>query len=127
MAKLSLEENRVQAGVWQGLVTAPGRGPRPPVIEVSHMGTALPGVALAPVAGASESWMVRVPVPSELLCDGLQIFLVRDAETDETVGHFSIVTGEAVARDLVVEIDLLRAELDMLKRAFRRHCVDAGG
>jgi hypothetical protein len=26
--------------------------------------------------------------------------------------------------DLRAEVDLLRAELDMLKRAFRRHCLE---
>ena len=35
-----------------------------------------------------------------------------------------MITGEPVEDDLRGEIDLLRAELDMLKRAFRRHCID---
>jgi hypothetical protein len=29
--------------------------------------------------------------------------------------------------DLRAEVDLLRAELDMLKRAFRRHCLETMG
>jgi hypothetical protein len=29
--------------------------------------------------------------------------------------------------DLRAEVDLLRAELDMLKRAFRRHCLETAG
>ena len=34
------------------------------------------------------------------------------------------IAGEAVSDDLRAEVELLRAELDMLKRAFRRHCLE---
>ena len=37
------------------------------------------------------------------------------------------LAGEALAHDIRAEIDLLRAELDMLKRAFRRHCLETMG
>ena len=40
------------------------------------------------------------------------------------LGHFSIIAGEALGEDLHAEVELLRAELDMLKRAFRRHCLE---
>jgi len=36
----------------------------------------------------------------------------------------AIADGEALGDDMCVEIELPRAELDMLKRAFRRHCVE---
>ena len=39
----------------------------------------------------------------------------------------TIVTGVAMEDDVRAEIDLLRAELDMLKRAFRRHCLETTG
>ena len=68
-----------------------------------------------------------VPIPTALLSDGVQTFLVRDPATGATLGHFTIVTGVPLEDDIRAEIDLLRAELDMLKKAFRRHCVETGG
>ena len=35
-----------------------------------------------------------------------------------------LVAGDALAYDLRTEIALLREELDLLKRAFRRHCLE---
>ena len=56
----------------------------------------------------------------------MQTYLVADAATGEP-RLLRLVAGEALAHDLRAEIDLLRAELDMLKRAFRRHCLETGG
>jgi hypothetical protein len=69
-------------------------------------------------------WLVRVPVPLDLLSEGVQTFLIRDAETGQKLSHFTVITGVAMEDDLRAEVDLLRAELDMLKRAFRRHCLE---
>jgi hypothetical protein len=66
---------------------------------------------------------VRVPIPAEVLNDGVQTFLIRQKGGDR-LAHFTIITGVAMEDDLRAEVDLLRAELDMLKRAFRRHCVE---
>ena len=35
-----------------------------------------------------------------------------------------MITGEPLGDDIRAEVELLRAELDMLKRAFRRHCLE---
>jgi len=45
----------------------------------------------------------------------------------DKLGHFTIITGVAMEDDIRAEMDLLRAELDMLKRAFRRHCLETMG
>ncbi|MDA8740151.1 hypothetical protein N9M73_03340 [Rhodobacteraceae bacterium] len=42
----------------------------------------------------------------------------------EVLARFTLIGGDLVDQDLRAEIDLLRAELDLLKRAFRRHCAD---
>ena len=126
MDNLTLIESTVRAGVWQGLIVAQKAEHVAPRVEVSHQGKVLPGLSLAPVDGVAGQWLVAQPIPAEVLCDGVQTFLVREAGTEETLGHFTLLTGDAVAQDMVAEIDLLRAELDMLKRAFRRHCRDGG-
>ena len=45
-------------------------------------------------------------------------------ETDARLASFTVVMGQPLDEDIRAEMALLRAELDMLKRAFRRHCVE---
>ena len=40
------------------------------------------------------------------------------------MASITLIGDEVTGPDLRAEVDLLRAELDMLKRAFRRHCVE---
>jgi len=65
-----------------------------------------------------------VPVPVSALSDGVHSFLISDKRTGEKLNSFSILAGDPVRDDIRSELDLLRAELDMLKKAFRRHCVE---
>ena len=113
-----LELSRIRAGVWEGIWA----GGTQPEMQVVHLEKDLPGLSVEAQEGGK--WHLRLPLPVELLSDGVQTFLVQQA--GETVGRFSIVTGVPLEEDLRAEIDLLRAELDMLKRAFRRHCVETG-
>ena len=68
--------------------------------------------------------VLRVPVPKSAISDGVKTFLVIDSKAGEKIGSFALIAGEALGDDIRAEVDLLRAELDMLKRAFRRHCLD---
>jgi hypothetical protein len=120
---LKLTQTRIRAGVWEGVLT--GAGPTAPRIEVLHLEQPLTGVTIAPVPGRDGDFAVRVPIPAEVLSEGVQTFLIRSGA--ETLAHFTIITGVAMEDDLRAEIDLLRAELDMLKRAFRRHCLETAG
>jgi hypothetical protein len=76
---------------------------------------------MAAMTGRPGDWFLRLPVPADRLDDGVQTFLLRDRDGGQTLGHFSIVAGLPLEADLRAEIDLLRAELDLLKRVFRRH------
>ena len=51
-------------------------------------------------------------------------YLVACPETGDALAHETIIAGEVLDEDVRAEVMLLRAELDMLKRAFRRHCAD---
>jgi hypothetical protein len=122
---LTLTETRLRAGVWEALVgTGADAAPDPPRIEVMHDGTALPGVTLTAVPGHPGAFALRVPVPATALSDGLQGFVVRDAAGGTTLAQFVIAAGDVMVDDLRAEVVLLRAELDLLKRAFRRHCLE---
>ena len=70
------------------------------------------------------SWAARFEIPPETLSDGVQSFLVTEADSGKRIADFTILAGEALGDDIRAEIALLRAELDMLKHAFRRHCVE---
>ena len=118
MSDVKLTKTRIRAGYWEGVLTGV-TGVHD--IEVMLLGSAIAGVTLTPLPDAA--WAVRVPVPPDVLSDGVQTFLIG-LKGGETLAHFTIITGVAMEDDLRAEVDLLRAELDMLKRAFRRHCVE---
>lgn len=118
MAKPTLLDSRIRAGVWHGLVRADAA----PQVEVLHQGGALAGVQ---VTAAGRDWAVTVPIPPAALNEGVQAFLVRGTD-GEAIGSFAISAGAALDGDPVAEIALLRAELDLLKAAFRRHCREGG-
>ena len=69
-------------------------------------------------------WDLRVPIPKDAIADGVQTFVIVDMSDGTKLGDFTLIAGEAAAEDLRSEVELLRAELDMLKRAFRRHCLE---
>ncbi len=120
MTDATLTKTRIRAGHWEGILSgAEGQ----PALEVVLLGEVIPGVTVTAVPGAPGDHAVRVPIPAEVLNEGVQTFVIR-ARGGETLAHFTIITGVAMEDDLRAEIDLLRAELDMLKRAFRRHCVE---
>lgn len=119
MPGLTLTKTSMTAGVWQGALT--GQCDGTPTLRVTHLNSDLPGVEVRP---SEEGWAVRVPIPAELISDGVQSFVITDVNTGTTLTSFAIVAGDALAEDIRAEMDLLRAELDMLKRAFRRHCVE---
>lgn len=124
MIEKRLIKTRIRAGVWEGVLTA---GEVQPQLEVLLLERPMAGVTVEAVAGRSGEWAVRVPIPADVLTDGVQTFLIREAGSEETLAHFTIITGVAMEDDMRAEVDLLRQELDMLKRAFRRHCLETMG
>lgn len=121
MSTLKLTPTKMRHGVWQGLVHQSGTGV--PQIKVTHLGKDVPDIKVEET-GTGGQWLVQVPIPSEAIADGVQVFVLSDATDNEKLGHFTLIAGEALGDDIRGEIELLRAELDMLKRAFRRHCVE---
>jgi hypothetical protein len=124
MIEKRLTKTRIRAGVWEGVLSG---GAEKPELEVLLLEQVLPGVTVEPVPARAGEWAVRVPVPADVLTEGVQTFLIREAGTTETLAHFTIITGVAMEDDMRAEVDLLRQELDMLKRAFRRHCLETSG
>lgn len=124
MSNLTLTATRLFEGVWEGVLTATDADSNyQPEIDVTHLGAKIEDVSVTE-DHAQGYWAVRVPIPVTALMDGVQTFLIADQRSGEKLTSFSILAGEALSGDIRVELDLLRAELDMLKKAFRRHCVE---
>jgi len=122
---IELTKLRLSEGIWQGALTSSDPD-WTPELRVTHLDETVEGVTLVHDR-VEEHWLVSVPIPVECISDGVQTFVIRDAKVDHVLGSFTIVAGDALAEDIRAEMSLLRAELDMLKKAFRRHCVETMG
>lgn len=120
MSEMTLTRMRLAEGVWEGLLSA--RDSVPPRLKLRHAGEIVgEPETLAADAG---NWLVRFRIPVERLSDGVQTFTIENADTGDALAHETVVAGDVLDDDIRAEVDLLRAELDLLKRAFRRHCAE---
>lgn len=119
---MELVESRIQAGRWTGLVRLDGPSPG---FAVTLGDRALAGLREEPAGDG----LVRLvlDLPATVIGEGLQAFLLTAAGRAEVLGRFVLFAGAAVEGDAAAEIALIRAELDLLKAAFRRHCAATGG
>ncbi|WP_397542592.1 hypothetical protein [Roseovarius salis] len=123
MSDLTLTKTRLFEGVWEGILTREGGGTEPPDVVVTHLQEPLEGVEVIPRPDEG-LWVLRVPIPPRVIADGVQTFVMQDRADGETIGSFSLMSGDALSYDIRAEVTLLREELDLLKRAFRRHCLE---
>jgi hypothetical protein len=113
MTRPVLTRSRLQKGIWHASVASADQ----PQVSASIDGRDLDQITCAP--GDGGQWEIAVSLPADMLHDGLQTVLLRDA-TGAVIGQLPILAGAPLADDLRAEIALLRAELDILKAAFRR-------
>lgn len=123
MSGFTLTRTRFSNGMWEGLLVADAGQEGLPEIAASWEGRPVPGVMVTETSEPGR-WVVEVPVPVEALGDGVRTVLIRDARDDSVLQSFAMIAGEALDEDIRAEVALLRAELDLLKQAFRRHCRD---
>ena len=119
-SNLHLTPLRLRNGVWDCNITQTDSGV--PQVEVRYLDKVVETVKLSETSDA-KVWKLTMTIPPHAISDGVQSFLVIDKLADEKIGQLTLIAGEDIGHDLRAEVDLLRAELDMLKRAFRRHCV----
>lgn len=118
------ESHGLKAGAWSGVLTAetaPGR------VFLAHLGEV---VSIAHLTEAGEGqWQVSVDVPPGLLADGINtlILLADNGEESEApqsdavqLDRLNVMAGAPLDDSLLAEVQLLRAELELLKREFRR-------
>lgn len=124
MSDFKVTKTRIFAGIWEGVITSDGKTDEKPKIEVVHLDEPIQSISLVVDSANTGVWQLRIAIPPEHLSDGVQVFLINDKVTGEKLDSFTIITGEPMGDDIRVEVELLRAELDLLKRAFRRHCLE---
>lgn len=119
----------VRGGVWSGRLSAaecPGR------VCAVLMGEVVAEARLTPEGEGA--WGVALDLPGALISDGIvSLILVADdaapgAPADPKsrhLGRLNLAAGRPLADDLLAELAELRAELELLKREFRRFA--AGG
>ncbi|WP_299355427.1 hypothetical protein [uncultured Shimia sp.] len=123
MSDWTLTKTRLFEGIWEGVLTRAGTGSAAPNLRVTFLDSPVHGVQVKEDAPQNR-WVVRIPIPTEAIADGVQTFLISDGDSGALLDKITMISGEVLADDIRSEMDLLRAELDMLKRAFRRHCVE---
>lgn len=116
MTSWRLVRTRLEAGVWEGVLEGgPGT---PPALDAFHLDRLLPGLTITAQGGEQ---VVRLPLPAKLIGDEIQVVVIRPRDGGEPLATVPVIAGAALAEDIRAEVGLLRAELDLLKRAFRRH------
>ena len=118
MSEVTLTRMRLAGGVWEGLLSAREL----PRLLIRHSDEL---VGEPETVEAEGGWLVRFRLPAERLSDGVQTFVIEDAATGDALAHETIFAGELIDDDIRAEVALLRAELDLLKCAFRRHCSES--
>lgn len=123
MATLTLTKTRLQAGIWEGVMTWSGSENMQPELVALHLDQPISGINIKEDPAGNE-WKVQIPVPIEAVSDGVHTIAVIDKASGDLLTSFTLIAGEPLSDDIRTETALLRAELDMLKRAFRRHCLE---
>lgn len=118
------ENHGLQAGIWSGILTADRKPARVYLLLRGEI------VSFAQLTDSGEGgWKVAVELPSEAIFDGVHCFILATDMAEgnappspgaEHLDHLKLVAGEPLNEDLAAEIEMLRAELELLKREFRR-------
>lgn len=103
----------IREGIWYGEIAGLEEGDE---VSVEVHERTLSNVR---VSVAGNNYRIVVPIPPQMIAAGVNTFVLSAA--GESFGNFTVIAGELAADDLRAEVALLRSELDMLKRAFRRH------
>jgi hypothetical protein len=122
--RLELTQTRIANGRWEGVLTGAAGGV-PPALEALHLGQRIDGLSVTPMPGQPGSHAVCLALPPPVLSEGVQTVLLQAG--DRVLHRLTLVVGVPLEDDIRAEISLLRAELDLLKRAFRRHCSETAG
>ncbi|KGJ04855.1 hypothetical protein SAMN04487972_108149 [Paracoccus halophilus] len=114
----------LKGGIWQGVIA---RAEPPGRLSLVHLGERIAEVLATP-EGAGQ-WRIASAIPSGRLSDGVQTFLLLEDRGEgaaplqpgaRQLGKLTLAAGALLDDDLLAELDLMRSELDLVKRELRR-------
>ncbi|KAF0677323.1 hypothetical protein [Profundibacterium mesophilum] len=117
--RLRIGEHLLRRGVFEARIEG-GDPAVPPDVALCHRGRPIEGATFAPDETVQGAWRLSVPLPAHLIDDGVQSLSVIAQPGAERLGGFEIAAGTVLEAELRGELERLSAELDLLKRAFRR-------
>lgn len=112
----------LEAGRYEGVLTGAGQTE----IEAIHRGKIIGIAQMSPHPEENGAIAISLQLPLDVVSDGVQVVGLRSTATGEVLDRITLMAGSALAEDIRGELVLLREELEMLKRAFRRHCTETG-
>ena len=119
---MKFESHGVMAGCWNGALHGAAT---PPELSVVHRGQVVATAALRDAGPGVWS----VDLPASVIDNGAHglLLVAGDPESaaSQVLGSLTLVAGTVAGDDLLAEVAQLRAELELLKREFRRFA--AGG
>lgn len=116
----TLVRTTLQAGRYLGVLTGAGQTE----IEALHNGRIVAVAQLTAHPDEPGAMQVALELPTDVLGDGVHVVGLRSTGTGDVLDRITLMAGSALDEDIRGELALLRDELEMLKRAFRRHCAD---
>lgn len=123
LPRITLTQTRIAEGWWEGELD--GCKDAAPTLEAWHLDRKIGEPEVQLKSGGDGRHSVRFPIPASILSEGVQTVLFSLG--NEVLAEVILIAGVPIEEDLRAEISLLRAELDVLKRAFRRHCAETTG
>lgn len=115
--------NRVSliGGTYRGLLVGEGE---PPALEMAMGDEVLGHLMQVPVKGAKAKgqWQVEGDIGTGVLTEGTRTVVIRGE--GQVLDALTVIAGLGAQDDLRAEVDALRAELALLKAAFRRHVTE---
>ncbi len=120
MSDFTLTRTTIRAGQYRGVLTTRARLSETPALELVFLGSSVAQVQVTADPENDRRWSVQVRIPPSSINEGVQTYLLREVSQGEVLDSFAIATGTVLEGDFSAEIALLRAELEILKRAFRQ-------
>lgn len=120
---LTFEDHGLNNGLWKGRLSGSAVPAR---VCVTLLGRVVSEVRLED--DGTGVWDIAAPLPSSLISGGVHSFvLMADGSeagaslspTARRLAVLSLIAGEALESDLRAELQLLRAEVELLKSALR--------
>lgn len=109
---------RLRGGIWEGQLSN-WIGDTPPVLYLMRGPTVMAEAQLSSLEPGI--WHVTIALPGALIGDGAQSFAIMAEGGSAPLAQIVVIAGDVLADDLRADLATLREEVEVLKRAFRRH------